>query len=226
MAHCAHCVVEYRGNRVKKSGMAARSTPLARSLRKGDGVEPASPLTAFRMATQWWLEGRKLNLSALAGELGVSRATLMRWVGSRELLLGEVLWSMVQSTLAAIAAQARERHHLVGVEYLAYVYHNFGRALVNFLPLRRFLDQDPRFAMQVLTSNVSGLSERTVALWESMLREEIEAGRISPQMDTHNLASFSIRIGESAIYSNLICGHPPELESAETALRLLLTARA
>lgn len=210
---------------MKKSGSTARSTPLAATLERGGTREPATPMSAFHLARRYWMEGRKLNLSALAAELGVSRATLMRWVGNRELLMGEILWSMVRTTMSTIAEHARKRHGLTGVEYLAYVYHNFGRALVAFPALRRFLDQDPRFAMQVLTSASSGLSDRTVSLWEEMIREELDAGRINPQMDIHSLASFSIRIGESAIYSNLICGHPPELKSAETALRLLLTAR-
>ena len=38
-------------------------------------------------------------MSGLAEDLGVSRVTLYRWVGSREHLLVEVIWSLGRRTL-------------------------------------------------------------------------------------------------------------------------------
>ncbi len=73
--------------------MSNQPTPLSLALSQRKSDERATPMTAFRMARRWWLEGRRLNLSLLAEELGVGRATLMRWVGNKDLLMGEILWS-------------------------------------------------------------------------------------------------------------------------------------
>src|SRR5690606_40709725 len=67
--------------------MSTQQTPLSMALSQSKAEERATPLTAFRMARRWWLEGRRLNLSLLAEELGIGRATLMRWVGNKDLLI-------------------------------------------------------------------------------------------------------------------------------------------
>jgi AcrR family transcriptional regulator len=41
------------------------------------------------LAARWIHDGRRLDMQGLADELGVSRATLFRHVGSREALLGK-----------------------------------------------------------------------------------------------------------------------------------------
>lgn len=43
----------------------------------------------------------------LATELGVNRATLFRWVGSRDDLLAEIIWSLGEPTLALAAVGAQ-----------------------------------------------------------------------------------------------------------------------
>ena len=48
-------------------------------------------------------------MSALARELGVNRVTLYRWVGSREQLLVEVIWSLAERTLEDLDARTRAR---------------------------------------------------------------------------------------------------------------------
>src|SRR6201991_1597415 len=58
-------------------------------------------LTAFRIARRWFMAGRRIEMQELAAELGVNRATLFRWVGGRDDLLGEILWSLAEPTLAA-----------------------------------------------------------------------------------------------------------------------------
>src|ERR1700722_20138100 len=58
-------------------------------------------LAAFRVARRWFQAGRRIEMQELAAELGVNRATLFRWVGSRDDLLGEILWSLAEPTLTA-----------------------------------------------------------------------------------------------------------------------------
>jgi AcrR family transcriptional regulator len=48
-------------------------------------------------------------MGGLASELGVNRVTLYRWVGSREQLLVEVIWSLGARTLEQIESKVRAR---------------------------------------------------------------------------------------------------------------------
>ena len=74
-------------------------TPLGRMLATAD--QRPDPLAAFRIAREWFLAGRRIEMRELAAELGVNRATLFRWVGNRDDLLAEILWSLAEPTLAA-----------------------------------------------------------------------------------------------------------------------------
>lgn len=205
--------------------MTCKPTPLALALADGADGGKVTPLTAFKLARRWWLQGRPLNLSALAQELGIGRATLMRWVGTKELLLGEILWSLYKATFDQARASADSCENLHGVEYLVRIYADINQALMAAVPLKRFLRDDPRFGLQVLTSNVSGLQQRLIRTWAALFEEQMAAGHINPLMEPEDLAYFIVRIGEGALYSDLICGREPALAPANTAFRLLLSGR-
>ena len=56
-------------------------------------------------AARWIHDGRRLDMRGLADELGVSRVTLFRRVGSREELLSQALWLLTERMLEAAAAR-------------------------------------------------------------------------------------------------------------------------
>src|SRR4051794_38322340 len=51
---------------------------------------------ALRLARRRFLAPERLDMSALADELGVNRVTLYRWVGSRDQLLVETVWTLAE----------------------------------------------------------------------------------------------------------------------------------
>lgn len=59
-----------------------------------EGLAPpaAVPADVFAAAMECYSEGRRLDMQALARELGMARATLYRRVGNREQLLDDVVW--------------------------------------------------------------------------------------------------------------------------------------
>ncbi|CEA06275.1 hypothetical protein BN1049_02657 [Pseudomonas saudimassiliensis] len=202
--------------------MSTPATPLSLALSQRKSDERATPLTAFRMARRWWLEGRRLNLSLLAEELGIGRATLMRWVGNKDLLMGEILWSLYKSIYDQAIEKARTDHPEKGIDFLHQIYTDVNIALINAKPMHDFLASEPQWGLQLLTSNVSGLQQRLIDEWQALFEEEIQAGRINPEMDADSLAYYIIRIGEGAIYCDLICGRTPDPERAGQAFRLLV----
>lgn len=181
----------------------------------------ATPADAFRRARRLWLKGERIHLASLADELGIGRATLFRWVGNKDLLMGEVLWSLYepvrQEALDTIPGQ--------GVEFVVGVYRHINSTILHFGPLRRFINQDPEYALKILTSSQSVLHTRTVEANTRMLAEQVQAGHIDPPMRLESLSYFMIRLAESCLYSDIIAGREPrdeELEDACTAVRILL----
>jgi AcrR family transcriptional regulator len=193
-------------------------TPLERALSGDEAAPRSSPLDALRLARARWLAGERLDMGALASELGISRATLYTWVGSKEKLLGEVLWSFAEEGLR----QAKEAARGSGAQYIADVFERFDRMNAEFRPLRRFLEQDPELALRLLTSKHGPVQERMIATTRELLEEQVDAGALVPALDVATLAYLIIRVAESFTYSDVITGSEPDVDKAVEVVRLLL----
>jgi AcrR family transcriptional regulator len=194
-------------------------TSLERALDGGPGT-PATPLDALRVAREQWLASGRLDMGALAGELGISRATLYRWVGTRERLLGEVLWTLA----AAAIREARARAKGTGADFLADSIERYMRAALQSEPVTRFLRQEPELALRVLTSKHSPMQRRSIAAMAEQLREQVQAGKLEPALDPDDLAYVIVRIVESYLFSDLITGTEPDVDKAVDTIYALLHA--
>lgn len=106
------------------------------------------PIDAFNLALRTWKNGERVELTHLSNELGVGRATLYRWVGSRELLLGEVLWYLSEKLWDNVAKNTQG----VGATYIANACGGIMEGILATEPLRQFLTRDPEYALRILTS--------------------------------------------------------------------------
>jgi AcrR family transcriptional regulator len=178
-----------------------------------------TPAGAFLAARVMYLQGQRLDMGALAKQLGISRATLYRWTGHREQLLADVLWSLSDD----IFEQARADHpeHL-GVERLLAIFRQHVGALIAAEPLRIFLQQETQAALRILTSPDGGVQSRTVAKLAELYREEQQAGTFQPRIEPAALAYAVVRVTEGFIYNDAIATIEPELERAERIVALLL----
>ena len=180
-----------------------------------------SPLDAFVRARQTYLRGRRLDMQELAADLGVSRATLYRWVGSREQLLGEILWSLGELGLKEaeeLAASRGER----GVERVVTIYQHFIELTAAHQPLRQFVANEPEIAMRILTSNQGVQHQRFIDYLRRLLEEAAGRGELKLKMAAGDLAFVLNRVGESFIWRNFITGEEPDTAKAEIVARLLL----
>jgi AcrR family transcriptional regulator len=196
-----------------------RETSLERALSARDERTP-TPLDVLEAARRIWLEGQRLEMGALATELALSRATLYRWVGSKERLLGEVAWSFA----LPVFEEARARASGHGADYVAEVVERYLRTAIAFPALRHFIEQDPEFALRVLTSKHSSMQRRSVAATRELLAEQVEAGALEPPLDLDALAYVIVRIAESFLYSDIITGSEPDIAQACDAIDALLHA--
>jgi AcrR family transcriptional regulator len=196
-----------------------RTTPLTRML---DAVpsDRVTALDALALAKQKWLAGERLDLGKLAQELGVGRATVFRWVGSKEQLYGEVISAAFAQTLA----WATRASTGTGARFLTEVTQNLLRALLASQPLRRFVQQDPEFAMRIVMSPSSPVEHRVITSVRALIDAEVDAGNLEPAMETGPLAYVIVRIAESFLYRDVITGDDPDVETATQAISLLFTA--
>jgi AcrR family transcriptional regulator len=193
-------------------------TRLQRALAEPGALRRPTALDAFRRARRRFLAPERIDMSALADELGVNRVTLYRWVGSREQLLVEVVWSLARDSLRAIEREVEttgaERVVQVTVRFLAAVIANPG--------MQRWLAEEPEHAMRLLTRGQHGFQPRLVEAVHRLLTTEADAGRLALPADLREVAYVIVRLVESYTYLDLITGERPDAGRAEPILRMLL----
>jgi AcrR family transcriptional regulator len=197
------------------------STALERALDGSRaGATRGTPLDALRLARRMWLADQRIDMGALATELGISRATLYNWVGDRDRLIGEVLWSFAAESIA----RAREQATGSGPAYLSDVIERYLSALAGFEPNRRFIARDPELALRVLTGNRTSFQQRLIDATAQMIQEQVDTAGYEPPLEPATLAYVIVRIGESFIFNDVITGSEPDLTKAAQASRVLLHA--
>jgi AcrR family transcriptional regulator len=179
----------------------------------------ATPAGAFRAARRMYLRGQRLDMRALAAELGISRATLYRWTGDRKKLLGDVLWSLSDDIFERAKGDHPEH---TGAERLLAIFRQHVGALVEARPLQVFLKQETHAALRILTSRDGTVQPRTVWKLAELYREEQEAGAFSPRADVLTLAYAVVRVTEGFIYNDAIAAVAPEVERAASVVALML----
>lgn len=195
------------------------TTQLARQLSHGPPPARPTALDAFKAARHAFIAGERMEMQALAGQLGVSRVTLHRWVGSRDQLLGEILWSLAEPTLRDARAATRAR----GAAGIAQTVTRYIEAIRAAPFMQKFLKREPEIALRVLTTKRTTLQRRVTDMLRDMLADEVEAGRLDPPMELDDLAYAITRIGESFCYTDVITGEQPDPAKARNAIAALLS---
>jgi AcrR family transcriptional regulator len=175
-------------------------------------------LDAFLRARKRFLACERIDMSSLAQELGVSRVTLYRWVGSRDRLLVEVIWSLARRTLDNIEAEVKE----TGPERIIRIVTRFLDDVITNPGMRRWLAEEGEYAMRLLTRHETGFQPRLIDAMHDLLDEETAAARLALPVDLREVAYVIVRLIESYTYLDLITGEQPDARRAEPILRLLL----
>jgi AcrR family transcriptional regulator len=184
-------------------------------------VEPPAdiPREIFDAAVDTYLACRRLDMRALAGELGISRATLYRHAGGRDRLLGEVLCNRTRLALASAAA-GTER--LKGEKRVVTIVERFMRLVHESAPLHRLLEAEPETALRLLTSKHGPVQRRVIDGLERLLAYEESNGELRPGVEPGALAYAIVRIGESFLYADVIADNDPDVDQAVTLVSRLL----
>ena len=175
---------------------------------------------ALRLGQRRFLAAERIDMSALADELGVNRVTLYRWFGSRDQFLVEVIWALARRTVELADADVPHK----GAERVVGVVTGFLARVIGNPGMQRWLSEEGEHAMRLLTRHETDFQPRLIAAIETLLTEEAGAGRLELPVDLHELAYVIVRLIESYTYLDLITGERPDARRAEPILRMLLRA--
>jgi AcrR family transcriptional regulator len=149
-----------------------------------------------------YLRGRRVDVQAIAAELGLGRATIYRWFGSREKLIGEVIIRATEPVLA----EARKGLSGKGGPGLLDTFDRFNRALADAPALRAFVEQERDAALRIIASGAGLVQPRMVELIAGLITEEAEAGTYKPPVEPATLGYAIVRLAEAFLFNDAVAG--------------------
>jgi AcrR family transcriptional regulator len=153
-------------------------------------------------ARREFVAGRRLEVSAIAAELGLARATLYRWFGSRDALLGEMIARDAEEYFRRVRARVKGR----GGRALLETFDQINRGLTRSSALRRFLEQERESALRTLTSSGGIVEPRSVAVIADLIDDEVRRGTYDPPVDVPTLAYAIVGLANAFLYNDAVAG--------------------
>jgi AcrR family transcriptional regulator len=212
-----------RSRRAGHDGAAIVPSPALARPPANRTASPSAIKTARIVATaaRWINEGRRLDMQGLADELGVSRVTLFRRVGSREDLLSQALWLLTERMLEAAAAQW-EAERPEGELHTPGTGRHINAMVAGSEGLRRLLDDEPALTIRVLTDPRGRVQAGIVAFIEDLLRRDVAEFGLVTIIEPGALAYALVRLGESFLYADVLAARKPDVATANRLQQALI----
>ena len=194
---------------------------------RATGRPPGRPPAATReqvldAALYRYLRGRRVDIRAIAAELGLGRATVHRWFGTREALIGEVIVLAAEPLLAAARAGARGR----GGPALLDTFDRFNRSLADAPALRQFVEAERETALRIITSRGGVVQPRIVAMITDLIDGEARVGRYDPPVEPSTLGYAIVRLAEAFLFNDAALGSRGDLDRLRDVEAALLNVPA
>ncbi|MFE1591468.1 QsdR family transcriptional regulator [Nocardia sp. NPDC058705] len=151
-------------------------------------------------AIRAFLRGERIELHAVATELGISRTTIYRRFGTREELLGLTLARQFEQLITAIDSRCTSR----GAHRICEVFDQAIRQLSADPALRAYLQNESPAALRLVTQADGPVHRGSVALVEKLIHRAQQQDGYRPPVDRTTLAYALVRLGESFLYSNAV----------------------
>jgi AcrR family transcriptional regulator len=162
----------------------------------------ASRRDVLDAAVYRYLRGRRVDVQAIAAELGLGRSTIYRWFGSRDGLIGEAIVAATEPVFAEVCASA----HGTGAAVLLDIFDRFNRRLADAPALRQFLEHERDTALRIITSSGGSVQPRMVAMIGRVIEEQIDAGHYDPPVEPADLAYAIVRLAEAYLFNDALAG--------------------
>ena len=200
--------------------VSPRATKLQAALNDPTGSEDSGPLRALRLGIGTFMAKERIDMSAMARQLDINRATLYRWVGSRDQFLVEMIWHMTSLSLNRLDRECDS----TGPDRIIDVTIEFAEEVISNPVVKHWLATEGESAMSLLTRAGSGYQPRLIAWIEDSIERRLDAGEMNlPEgVEPYELAYVIERVMGGYIYLDLITGDRPDARRAEPLLQMLL----
>lgn len=188
------------------------STPRHESLEEGQA-------RILQAARERYLRGQRIELTTLAAELGIGRATAYRWLGDNERLLAMVLTERIGHNFARLLCRNREK---IGREKVLGVAEGYLRHAATSTRLEALLQRDQRRALHVLATSAHGVPQLVIGLFEELLITEQRAGHLELPVPAHTLAYGIVCLIEAYLYADVFAGEKRDIDTAAQLIGLLV----
>jgi len=169
-----------------------------------------------------YLRGQRIDVQAVAAEIGVGRATVYRWFGSRDNLIGEVI---IQAT-EPVLAEARSGFKGKGGPGLLDTFDRFNRALADAPALRSFVEQERDAALRLIASGAGIVQPRVVELITGLITEEVEAGTYEPPVEPAILGYAIVKLAQAFLFNDAVAGIRGDVDRLREVEAALLGVRS
>jgi AcrR family transcriptional regulator len=186
---------------------------------KSEAPPKATPADAFTRAREIVYRGTRLDMVALASELGIARATLYRWTGDRERLLSDIMWADVHALVEHVYRTTTTER---GVHRLQAIATRFLYLLTTGDRLATLLRTEGETAFRLITDPHGGVRPRLVESIAGYIRQEVDDGLYRPPEDPTLIAEGVVTLGERFLYHGGNITANPDPDTAHRIIALLI----
>lgn len=168
---------------------------------------PGRPASATReqvieLARRAFLSGERVDIQAIAGQLGLSRASVYRWFGSRDGVLGAVL----AGEFEALLSRADARRRSTGGRRILDVLYRVNRWMTDNEPFRRYFENEPLSGLRILTASDGPVQPLVVGTVRELIVRATQEDGYDPPLEPALLAYALVRLGEAFLYNDNVAG--------------------
>ena len=197
------------------------SGPPTTSSRRGRPAA-ASREDVLAAAMHRYLRGERIDVQAIATELGLGRTTIYRWFGSREGLIGEVLATAADPLIDGARSGAGGR----GGAALLDTFDRLNRSLADAPALRQFVEQERDAALRIITGGAGVVQQHMVGRVSALIQDEVRAGTYEPPVETATLAYAIVRLAEAFLFNDAAAGMRGDVDRLRDVEAAILGVKA
>jgi AcrR family transcriptional regulator len=177
-----------------------------------------TPAAAFARAREQFRAGVRLDMAALATQLGIARATLYRWTGDRDRLLADLCIVELDDLLRYLDSSTADS----GAQRLERIAGAFLRALTDNAAFQRFLQHEGEHGFRLVTAANGRVRQHLVHAVADLIEREVSERDYRPPADPAVLADGIVAVGERFLYHSGDAAMNPDPATAQVVISLLL----
>ncbi|MGY4099033.1 QsdR family transcriptional regulator [Nocardia sp. R16R-3T] len=177
----------------------------------------ASQDQVLAAASAQFLACERVDVQAIAAELGLSRATIYRWFGSRDGLLGAVIVSEFERMVLA----AQTRTDGTGAPRVLALLDRVAHWMTRSEAYRYFIATEQSTAGRIITTSDGPVQPKVVGVVADILDTAMAQG-YQNRVDTHTFAYALVRLIEAFLYQDAVTGIRGDVQRLRAVLAVIL----